>query len=350
MMPRPFLASACLLLAGAGWLPAQTRFSVLPRSVPAGGAGERISLRLDNDIAIRGYAFAVQFDPARLAVTDIDRTGTLAQDAEYFAGKIDGAAGKLGYGCVFSFGAGASNVLPAGTERLLARLVVDVTGPAGATTDLVLADVHLDPSRPDVPPVRNMVSDEDGDTVLPALVNGTITIEDRTPVIDALSDNAGRPGKMFRVAGSFLGEPGLTVTVCGVPAAAALEPDGATLLVTAPDCGSVGFVPVEVCTLRGCDAEPNGFEYERPEPVLVRGNTNGDAAVDLSDGVFTLLFLFLGGEPSACFDSMDANDDGAVDLSDAAYIFNFLFTGGADIPPPYPLPGPDPTLDALPEC
>jgi hypothetical protein len=43
------------------------------------------------------------------------------------------------------------------------------------------------------------------------------------------------------------------------------------------------------------------------------------------------------------------NDDGVVDVSDAIYLLRFLFIGGDHGPPPAPFPhaGPDPTPDAL---
>jgi hypothetical protein len=92
----------------------------------------------------------------------------------------------------------------------------------------------------------------------------------------------------------------------------------------------------------------------KPLPALaqgsfLRGNSNGDVAVDISDAVYTLAFLFLGGPSPSCRDAADANDDGAIDISDAVYTLAFLFLGGPAPPPPGPtVPGPDPTEDALP--
>ena len=81
--------------------------------------------------------------------------------------------------------------------------------------------------------------------------------------------------------------------------------------------------------------------------VFRRGDTNGDLTVDVSDGVATLNFLFLGGANPACFDAADANDDGAIGLSDAVYSFNALFLEGDPFPAPSPEPGVDPTEDSL---
>jgi hypothetical protein len=87
------------------------------------------------------------------------------------------------------------------------------------------------------------------------------------------------------------------------------------------------------------------------EPVFRRGDSNADGTPDISDGVFTLNFLFLGGSAPVCFDAADTNDDGRVDLSDAAALFNYLFLGGAAPPAPGPEEcGDDPTDDELGDC
>lgn len=79
-----------------------------------------------------------------------------------------------------------------------------------------------------------------------------------------------------------------------------------------------------------------------PEPELVRGDSNGDGGVDLSDAIFVLNGLFLGGRLPACRSAADANGDRALDISDASYLLNFLFLGGR--PPPAPFPGCGPAV------
>ena len=65
-------------------------------------------------------------------------------------------------------------------------------------------------------------------------------------------------------------------------------------------------------------------------------DSNGDGANDISDPVFTLRRLFLGGPESQCPPSADCNSDGRNDLSDAVFNLRALF--GADAAPlaPYP--------------
>ena len=85
----------------------------------------------------------------------------------------------------------------------------------------------------------------------------------------------------------------------------------------------------------------------RPVPFR-RGEVNADGNLDISDGVFTLSWLFVGGASPVCLDAADTDDSGAVDLTDAIGVFNFLFLGGE--PPPAPGPqacGADETEDSL---
>jgi hypothetical protein len=66
--------------------------------------------------------------------------------------------------------------------------------------------------------------------------------------------------------------------------------------------------------------------------VDVRGDSNGDLEVNISDPTFTLQWLFLGGGAPSCLATADANGDGEVNISDPTYTLRFLFLGGADHP------------------
>ena len=86
-----------------------------------------------------------------------------------------------------------------------------------------------------------------------------------------------------------------------------------------------------------------------PGRFFRRGDSNGDGAIDLSDGIFLALQLYAGGEASTCLDAADADDDGDLDVSDVITVLDFLFRGR--MAPAFPGPaycGPDPTgSDAL---
>jgi plastocyanin len=80
---------------------------------------------------------------------------------------------------------------------------------------------------------------------------------------------------------------------------------------------------------------------------FVRGDTNGDGAVDISDAVATLAHLFLGAPRRPCDDALDANDDGVLNIADPISTLSFLFVGGPEPPDPHPFRGADRTGDDL---
>jgi hypothetical protein len=88
----------------------------------------------------------------------------------------------------------------------------------------------------------------------------------------------------------------------------------------------------------------NGGEVQPGDPGydFKRGDANGDNAVNISDPVFTLNYLFLEGTAPGCLDAADANDDESVDITDPIYLLGFLFASGAAPPHPGPFScGPD---------
>ena len=107
--------------------------------------------------------------------------------------------------------------------------------------------------------------------------------------------------------------------------------------------------------IRDSDCADAGNCQEPAGPTFVRGDANSDGAINLTDGVVPLLFLFSGGAAPACGDAADTNDTGSVEITDAIIIFSWLFTGGAAPAAPSPLsPGysaaecsSDPTEDGL---
>lgn len=93
---------------------------------------------------------------------------------------------------------------------------------------------------------------------------------------------------------------------------------------------------------------PGRSVFGPPEDLpFVRGDADGNRALNLSDPIVVLGALFLGSEALACEDAADGNDDGALNLTDAIYVLSYLFLGGPPPPAPFPDEGPDPTPDAL---
>ena len=80
--------------------------------------------------------------------------------------------------------------------------------------------------------------------------------------------------------------------------------------------------------------------------VFVRGDTDGDFAVNVADPLRTLGFLFHQGT-LICPDAADVNDNGVLDLTDVLRTLEYIFRRGDPPASPFPQPGADPTDDSL---
>ncbi len=67
---------------------------------------------------------------------------------------------------------------------------------------------------------------------------------------------------------------------------------------------------------------------EPPGVVFRRGDVDANGSMQLTDGVFTLLYLFSGGGEPPCLEAADADDNGSLQLTDAVFVLLFLFSGG----------------------
>ena len=81
---------------------------------------------------------------------------------------------------------------------------------------------------------------------------------------------------------------------------------------------------------------------------FLRGDTNADGTVNVSDALALFNELFSGTDAPDCDDAKDSNDDGSVDISDGVFDLLFLFSGGDEPPAPgVDVCGFDPTADGL---
>ncbi len=85
--------------------------------------------------------------------------------------------------------------------------------------------------------------------------------------------------------------------------------------------------------------------------MFVRGDTNNDGKVNISDAAHLLNFLFAGGSKPTCYEAGDINDDRGQDLSDAVFLLRHLFLGETQPPAPFPScdfdPGNAPCIKSL---
>jgi CD109 antigen len=91
------------------------------------------------------------------------------------------------------------------------------------------------------------------------------------------------------------------------------------------------------------------FDPAAGERKFRRGDANADGALNLSDAVTTLGYLFLGitGQQPFCEDAADANDDGVINITDPLHVLGHLFLGSPAPAAPYPEEGVDATSDEL---
>ncbi len=80
---------------------------------------------------------------------------------------------------------------------------------------------------------------------------------------------------------------------------------------------------------------------DHPKPAVVptggfiRGDSNGDEALDLSDAIALLVYLFSNGDLD-CLEAGNSTGDASLDLSDAVFLLGYLFSGGPAPSAPFP--------------
>ena len=115
-------------------------------------------------------------------------------------------------------------------------------------------------------------------------------------------------------------------------------------VITLPSAGVHSLALVAVGECGEASMVPQMLELDCSQRFL-RGDHNGDGAVDISDAMSLLSALFANGVTN-CEDAADSNDDGAIDVSDAVRTLQYLF-GGGTIPAPIDSCGSDQTDDGL---
>ena len=84
-----------------------------------------------------------------------------------------------------------------------------------------------------------------------------------------------------------------------------------------------------------------------PGGWFLRGDTNADGLLDVSDAVAILLFLFTGGQEPSCLATADVDDSDTVTMADTMDLLMYLFKGGVPPEQPSGVCGPDPTPGVL---
>jgi Dockerin type I domain len=98
--------------------------------------------------------------------------------------------------------------------------------------------------------------------------------------------------------------------------------------------GNPGY-PANTCPPDNCPGVYNPAQTDSDfdgagDACDICGNANGDEAVNVSDAVFIINYVFVGGLEPYPYLAADANCDSTVDVSDAVWIINYIFVGGFD--------------------
>ncbi len=152
----------------------------IPDTVVAGNAsGQTIEVRATNDIPVFALQAGLSFDASALELTGISRTGAVTENADFFESAIDAEAGVAAFAVLWDLSGDFSvKRLPPGDRHLIAVLEAE-SKVASGTTVVSFREVVV--SAMSVIPIANVMSDPEGLSIRPALSDGTITIEDRTP-------------------------------------------------------------------------------------------------------------------------------------------------------------------------
>lgn len=158
-----------------------------------------------------------------------------------------------------------------------------------------------------------------------ALSRGVVRIGDRPAWLDVLPrEGVVEPG----------GVAPLTVRVRGVTSV-----DDHLLSTLRIDMESPRTPGIDVA-VEAWIGEPDGWR-------LLRGDSDQDEKLTITDAIVTLSYLFRGLQ-IGCPAAADTNGDDAVDISDPIATLVFLFLDSAPPAPPWPECGPSPTLSSLP--
>ncbi len=324
------LTGVFLLVSTSAW--GVNRFRIGDGQLPLGSSGNVVGIVADIDQEIVGLSIALDFDPAKLRISEVRLgAGLIGLEPEFSDGIIDNARGELVHGIILSLTETiVERRIAAGEGVEVLRLVVDVIAEEPASTTLDLANAAGFPGR------LNVMTDGGGNSVAPSpqLSDGVLALRRLLPVIKHIQGNVGVAGDTFLVVGFNFDQAGLQVTICGNEAEHRLLGDGQTLQVFAPACAAAGFAVLEICNSFGCDTVAEGFDYDLVGGRQAPGDCNGDGGLDLSDGVCLLSHLFLGQPAELPCDGAgemslnDFNGDARIDLSDGVGILVYLFQGG----------------------
>ena len=86
----------------------------------------------------------------------------------------------------------------------------------------------------------------------------------------------------------------------------------------------------------------DGVVEQSTGTLIFRGDCSPDLALNITDAVKVLNYLFIGGAEPPCLAACDADASGVLNITDGIYVLAFLFLGGPAPSAPGPQCGVDP--------
>jgi hypothetical protein len=89
--------------------------------------------------------------------------------------------------------------------------------------------------------------------------------------------------------------------------------------IAAADAGAPTKVDTLICSIKITDPPP---------PPYICGDADANGAVDISDPIFLVAYIFMGGPAPNPLGRGNADCSGGIDISDVVYLIAYIFSGG----------------------
>ena len=120
------------------------------------------------------------------------------------------------------------------------------------------------------------------------------------------------------------------------PPLVANECAGGVVVICEPPSGTIFAPGTTTVRCRVTDGAGNSSACAFDVTVLcadeLRGDSNSDGEINISDVSFTLRYLYTGGSAPPCLAAADSSGNSRINVADVVFTLNYLFRGGTDHP------------------
>jgi hypothetical protein len=326
------------------------------RATP-GARGVPIRLFITNPQILQSIQVGLRIDPALARIRELSVAGTISEAAEYdwFAYQQFYVPGETAAGLQFDTIPPFGFKFPAGADQHFLTVIVDVPESTPGGTEVAL-DLGVFGK-----PALGASLTVGGAALTPDTADGAVLVGD-SPVPEVEAARAVVPGAPAEPGqgGGGAQAGSVTLTWSNRDAYSSLKIERSGVLLEEIPGDRISYVDLapgagihhySITARRGAAASFPVVVTTLPQGVpgtFLRGDTDGDTRVSVTDAVGAIAFLIRGGPIPRCLDAADADDNGRVNIADPIAILQMLFLGAG----PLPAPGPtvawfDPTADEL---